>query len=381
MRSHGKIIWIFWIDHSAMPETTKDAWEAYRDAELITLTKVSTELGFRLDPEQVHIHGERYLQSGFKLVLTAVRISDNKRVIIKGSSHTLGKQELVYEHERRELLHSLPFAYQAFHSPQELAFIERNGLVLAVTEFINEEQGFLRNSLEDQFFLALNAFKTQEGVHATTAGHARIVRKAFESIGARDYLEAFSGYENTIQAACPENTELLTTVRACTAFLNEYKKIIDGYCGFLTHTDFVPHNLRVSGGLLYLLDYTSLVFGNKYESWARFLNYMALYHPALEHALSEYVRLNRSEYEFLSLRLMRIYKLGFLLNFYAESLPRTSGDLRVLTEKRIAFWHQAAKALLKNEQLPSSVVETYKKERDALRSEEEKHRQQILNQL
>ena len=41
---------------------------------------------------------------------------------------------------------------------------------------------------------------------------------------------------------------------------------------------------------------------------------MVHHNPDLEKILSEYVRANRGEEEYLSLRLMRVYKLGFLSN-------------------------------------------------------------------
>ena len=83
--------------------------------------------------------------------------------------------------------------------------------------------------------------------------------------------------------------------------MEEHRTVIERYSGFLTHNDFVPHNLRVSGKEVYLLDYSSMLFGNKYESWARFLNFMIHHNRPLELALANYVRTNRGEEEYLEL--------------------------------------------------------------------------------
>src|SRR6202000_971290 len=102
-------------------------------------------------------------------------------------------------------------------------------------------------------------------------------------------------YAENVRSA--DNAEASEAMREASAFLREHRVNIDRYTGFLTHTDFVPHNLRIGSGYIYLLDHTSLRFGNKYESWGRFVNYMALYHPALAAALVEYVKRNRSAEE------------------------------------------------------------------------------------
>lgn len=359
----------------------KNTWEAYRDAEYARIEKLVHPLGFILDDEQVHIEGERYLLSGPKLVLTGSRKEDGHRVIIKASSIPAGMREIAREHECRRVLHDIDFAYRSFYSPEELLYEKRDGVVLSITEFIAEERGFLEYPLLEQFDLALAGLEAQESVHATTYAHARAIRSAFGMKNANTYLASFAEFRSSAIAACQDDAMLLHTFDRATKFLSEERENIDRYSDFLTHTDFVPHNLRIRDGRTYLLDHTSLTFGNKYESWARFLNYMTLYHPELEQALSEYVRLNRSPLEYRALRLMRAYKLGFLISFYAGNLAKTTGNLHTLSLKRIQFWVQALDAVLKDEQLSADVVDAYKKERDLLRSPEEKERQKVLNQL
>jgi hypothetical protein len=126
---------------------------------------------------------------------------------------------------------------------------------------------------------------------------------------------------------------------------------------------------------IYLLDTASLRFGNKYEGWARFLNFMTLYNPALEGALVQYVRDNRTPEESETLSLMRIYRLGEILSYYSDWLEKVSGDLHALTKARIAFWSQALAAQLQGETLSQESIASYKNQRDSLRSEDEKRRQ------
>jgi len=78
-------------------------------------------------------------------------------------------------------------------------------------------------------------------------------------------------------------------------------------------------------------------------------------------------------------RLMRVYKLGFLLQFYTGALQKSSGNLRTLAEVRIAFWTEAMLAVLHDEPLVSGVIREYQATRDTLRSDEEKERQRKLH--
>ena len=124
-----------------------------------------------------------------------------------------------------------------------------------------------------------------------------------------------------------------------------------------------------------MLDCSSVYFGNKYEGWARFLNYMLIHNPELEKLLVAYIRDNRGKDEYLSLRLMRVYKVGELLEYYARSLPKTSDNLHVLTNVRLQFWRRVMEALLRDVPLKKEVVDQYIATRDTLRSFEEKERQ------
>jgi predicted solute-binding protein len=123
------------------------------------------------------------------------------------------------------------------------------------------------------------------------------------------------------------------------------------------------------------LDYSAFHFGNKYEEWARLLNYMVIHNPALERRLKKHIVNMRGETDYLDLRLMRIYKIGFLLAFYAQSLDKTSSDLHALTKRRIKFWHEVLQSVIDDKNLDEGILEDYLKNRDHLRSPEEKRRQ------
>lgn len=157
--------------------------------------------------------------------------------------------------------------------------------------------------------------------------------------------------------------------------IKENEETLDRYGGFLTHWDFVPQNFRIRNKRLYLLDHSSIRFGNKYESWARFLNFMTLYNPELAGALVEYVRRNREPEELKSLKLMRLYRLVELIRYYAAWLMNTEENLYELTRARIAFWTNVLDAVLHDREVSMEAIRDYRTKRDALRSDEEKKRQ------
>jgi len=349
-----------------MQSNAHHTWTAYLKSELAAVTPLLHSLGFALDPQQKHLGGERYLMqavtthSGKKLILTGTRNKDGMRVVIKATRDQGGARELRHERECRRVLHEIRFAYRAFHSPKEVLFIEKGGFTISIQAFLEQECSFLERPLKEQFNYALAAFKAQESAHATTHAHFRLVKRTFGTIDAKGYLELFARF------GAPKESS---------AFLEKHAETIEQYCGFLTHTDFVPHNFRIKEGTMFLLDHSSLRFGNKYEGWARFLNFMSLYNPALEKALIEYVQENRAPEELLSLRLMRVYRLGEIVHYYRRTLEQSTGDLLLLNKARVEFWSAVLEYQLKDAPLPSSLREEYMRTRDSLRSEEEKARQ------
>jgi hypothetical protein len=363
------------------PET----WERYRETELRRAEPLLRQAGFILDETQVHIKGERYLTKerdvgggGLKLVLTGRRTSDSVRVIIKVSSDPQGIKEIERERACRTKVHTINFALRTFKTPEELYYGRHGDLVISITAYVEQERSFFEHALDEQFFLALRALETQEGVHATTHSHAAIIEDTFGSIGAAYYLSQFGSFVNDISRALPDRTELIGLLEDAQSMLDENRTIIERYSGFLTHADFVPNNLRVANNDIFLLDFSSVHFGNKYESWARFVNFMVHHNPKLEHALSEYVRANRGAEEHFVLRLMRIYKIGFLLAYYAKALEKTSGNLRILTEHRLRLWSEAMQAILHDRPISHEIVASYVEELHKLRSEDERARQKEL---
>ncbi|MBT4516528.1 MAG: hypothetical protein HOC78_01390 [Candidatus Komeilibacteria bacterium] len=362
-----------------MDNNYKKNWQNYRDEELEKVTPILRKLGFILEKEQVHISGERYLSGGKKLVLLAYRELDGRKVIIKISSDEGMSAEIKKERKSRQVLKKINFAYHIFFSPEEILFINKEDYTIFITEFIEQESTFLARSLQDQFFIALKAFEAQEAIHATTYEHANTIRKSFGIWNATSYQDTFKRYVADIQGNLADKKDLNGFLEEADKFIQKNLKTINLYSNFLTHWDFVPHNFRISGNEMYLLDHSSIRFGNKYEGWARFLNFMMLYNQNLEKLLLDYVKNNRSEKEYLSLRLMRVFRLTELIWHYVKTLKQAEGNLKVLNKKRIDLWTNALVSVLEDKQLDESIAKEYKISRDSLRDEEEKQRQLDLH--
>ncbi|MFA6503282.1 MAG: hypothetical protein WCT45_03455 [Candidatus Paceibacterota bacterium] len=358
---------------------SKEDWDAYQKRELATFEPLFARLNIVLDEKQLHTGGERYLMSGKKLVLTGTRKSDGERVVVKVSSDASGRTEIRREKEAHDLLRSLAFANDTLLSPEELHFEDTKHGTLLVTAFIEQPNVFFARPLQEQFFLALRALEAQEGFHATTYEHEQRIKKTFPVLRSDEYLKELEGFIQEIEVLRSDDTQLRTLLKRARVFLTEHSDTIDRYSPYLTHTDLAPHNMRVSDRGIFLLDYAAFHFGNKYEGWARFLNYMLIHNPELENLLAEHVRTTRGPDEYLSLRLMRVYKTAFLLEYYAKSLAHTTGDLRTLTEARIAFWTGVLSALLDGTPIAREVVASYASTRNALRTKEETARQKEFN--
>ncbi|MFH1178307.1 MAG: hypothetical protein V1711_01090 [bacterium] len=345
--------------------------------ELITISGLLKPLGLSIDEHQPYVSGERYLMAGGKFVLAGTNKNGTK-VIIKASRQKDGKKEIESEKKSRDLIRSFAFADKKIMIPEEIFFGIRGEYVFLIIRFIQQEKVFVAHTIEEQFFIALSAFEAQESFHATTYEHLRAVKEVFPVLSSIEYLRDFDRLKNAIAHAYPDES-LRATLKQTENFLKENTVTIDRYASYLTHTDFVPHNFRLMEHTLYMLDcvpnYATIHFGNKYEGWARFLNYMMLHSPKLEQLLVEYVRNNRGEDEYLSLRLMRAYKITFLLDFYARSLVKTTGDLHTLTLARLSYWREALAAILDDRPIAKEITEQYIATRNSLRSEEEKDRQ------
>lgn len=365
-----------------MERDVKKNWELYVAQEKMRVEPLLARKGFSLDDEQPQTIGERYLTrpigGGRKVVFFGRRLTDGMRVVIKTSSESRGIAELRQEQDVRKMLRRIKFAYQAFSLPGDILFDSTHGILIA--EYIAQEKSFLDRPLKEQFAIALNAFKAQEAAHITTSGHESVVTDYY--IQADEYRK-IGAYTQDLVGLLIDDKELYSKLDVALdrtiVLIKDNEETLDRYGGFLTHWDFIPQNFRIRDGKLYLLDHTSIRFGNKYEGWARFINFMTLYNPPLADALIEYVRLNRTEEELLALKVMRAYRLTELIRYYATWLSKTTGDTHELARTRIAFWTEALKAVLDDYKVSAATIEAYKTRRDALRSEDEKLRQKGLH--
>lgn len=358
-----------------MKTNAVQTWEAYKTRLLAKLAPTLASLNYTLDDLQPHTKGERHViqavGGGRKLVLLG-HAANGTRVVIKVADEPEGIRELEHERACRVVLERIRFAYGEFFAPAELFFGERDGLLVSVTEFVAQDEPFLERPVEEQFAIALKAFKAQEGAHATTAAHRVWVARSFGEIHAAQYCANARAYVRDI------GSENLVFARAV-ELLCENQETLDRYGSFLTHWDFLPQNFRIKGDKLYLLDQSSLRFSNKYEGWARFVNFMELYNPPLARALARYVADNRAPEERLSLKLMRAYRLLELVLHHTLLLPKTTGNLHALSAARVAFWTRVLACVLDDRNVPTETVDAYKAKRDALRSNDEKVRQQGLH--
>src|SRR3989344_3076197 len=335
--------------------------------ELPTISALLKPLGYSLDELQPYISGQRYLMAGGKLVLAGTDVKSVEKIIIKASNQTDGKKEISSEKKSRDLMRSLSFADKKILIPEEVFYGEKGGYVFLIMRFIPQDKVFVGHTVEEQFFIALSAFEAQESFHATTYEHLRTVKDIFPVLSSIEYLKDFNRLKESISQKYPDES-LITTLQTAEKFLKENVMTTDRYANYLTHTDFVPHNFRIAEHSLYMLDcvpnYATIHFGNKYKGRARFLNYMLIHSPELERLLAKYVRDSRGEDEYLSLRLMRVYKIAFLLDYYARSLEKTTGDLHKLTLARLNYWREALTAVLENRPVAKEVTEKYVSMRD-----------------
>lgn len=339
---------------------------------LAQVSRAIEKLGYALLPEQPHISGERALLTEHKMVLEGVDGAD-ARVIIKVSWDRTGKAEIENEKHVRDTLRSLSFATDELREPRERFYGSAGNLRILITDYIEQTEIFVTRPLSEQFFIALRAFEAQEAFHATTYEHRKQIRKRFTSYTSDTYLMKFRSYiEDAHHNPC--DVPVADVLSRGYEMLRAGKDTIDRYGDYLTHNDFVPHNMRLNGRDLYVLDHTSFWFGNKYEGWARFINYMVVHNPELSRMLLAFVRTNRPQ-EYDALRLMRIYKLGMLLSYYVRLLPKTSGNLATLTCVRIALWTQVLSCVMDDVPVPDELIDGYIRERSTLRSDEEKARQ------
>lgn len=353
-------------------------WQDYCTEELGRVTPLLHDEGFLLETEQPHLLGERSLLSGPKLVLYGARIEDSLRVVIKITRDSKEARKLEEEHEILGTVQTLPFAYRACKAPEVLLFGKKDAYTFLILRYIEQELPFLSRPLEDQFFFALKGLEMQEAHHVTTHEHLKALKGRVEVVTPQEYLSALERIEARSKAL-PTHAKRAKLFSQARELLAAHLPLLARYGNFLTHWDFVPHNIRIYRNELYLLDHTSLRLGNKYEGWARFLNFMTLHNPELEGCLVRYIRDNRFPDESVTLRVLRIYRASELVWFYLEKLGHTEGDLHTLTEARVTFWSEVLLALCEDRPLENNIRTHYQNTRDRLRDTDEKKRQETLH--
>ncbi len=345
-----------------------------RKEQMDRIAQLLATLGFVLEKEQPHISGERFLMAPNKLVLVGVQTANNLKVIIKISRLIKGREEIRQEKRVRDILSSFAFTKKVMFFPSEIFFGRRGEYLILVTEFIPQEKVFIARPLAEQFSIIIHSFKTREAFHSRTFKRVQKAARTFPVFDGNTYLDNFKGFKASVVSHY-KNLALSRLLSQSQHILKQNIKIIEKHNNYLIHGDFVPHNFIIRGKSLYILDYSAFHFGNKYEEWARLLNYMVIHNPALERRLKKHIVNMRGETDYLDLRLMRIYKIGFLLAFYAQSLDKTSSDLHVLTKRRIKFWQEVLQSVIDDKNLDEGILEDYLKNRDHLRSPEEIKRQ------
>ncbi|MDP9104825.1 MAG: hypothetical protein M3N49_02730 [Candidatus Eremiobacteraeota bacterium] len=366
-------------DSSSTTVFTDRSWLAYCADELDRGLPLLRRSGFRLDAAQVHLGGERFLTAAVrKLVLTGERERDGMRVVMKISSREDGIREIEQERSVRALLEELDFTTSGVFWSQEIFFEKRDGFTISATSYIEQDLPFTDRSLDQQFTMAVRGLDAQSAVQLRTHPAAAAIESTLGVDARPKYLASFAGNCEVAKSRCPERHRMLAVIHEASELFTNGASIAAPYLGFLTHTDFVPHNFRISDRKFFLLDLASIRIGNKHESWARFVNNALFSSRDLEQAMIRRVRVTEGEAAYANLRLMRIYKGIFLLQIFARSLDVTTGNLHLLCEKRVTFWTEILAAILADMPVAAELVADFVRERDALRSAEEYRRRERM---
>lgn len=337
-----------------------------------TAERILESLGFKLDSYQPHISGERQIKSLTKLILIGQN-QNGQRVVIKTSRTASEKKRVGLERQIRQELEQLSKTVRGLLIPREVYYGQKNSFIFFITEFIEQPKIFVAHNLKEQFAMIKSAIESQEAVKGKTFPKLTGGR-ACPIFTEKKYLAELNRQINFINKNCRDK-KLRQTLAITRKLFQNKMGLVAKYCGYLTHDDFCPHNFRVNNGQIHFLDYTAAHFGNKYITWARLLNYMTLHSPKLEQLILADFKKNRSGEDLECLRILRIYKTVFLIMYYVKISNKTAGRLLSLTRIRINFWHNFLQKLLENRPLSRAELSRYLKQRNGLRSPEEKKRQ------
>lgn len=349
-----------------------------------SVAPILAKAGFKLDSEnnQVHIGDERALISRDKLVLKGWRTSDARRVIIKVGASPAGMREIERERACRRGLAEINRSFQStiFFYPDELGFLQEEGLCISIIEYVDQGMRFLDRSREEKLNLSLSALHAQERVTVDAVTTLVGIVYRFGTVGADGYLSEFEARLGDALMYFPQNRMLRSNLERAITFFRERLGHVRDHLGFLVHADFVPNNFRVIGSRIYYLDLGAFRFGNRYESWARYLNWLMVWDYRLEAALFGHFSENRGPEHYACLSAMRAFKIGFLIQVYSKHLPEVQHDARLhaLQSGRVNFWTSALIALIRGDHVPERTAEEFAQFQESLRSERERRRQKEL---
>lgn len=333
-------------------------------------------MGFELLSNQPHISGERTYQSQTRLVLEAIHTETDQKVVIKTSKDPEYKKELRYEKEVRDLLERIDYADQALLSPKELFYIERDDYIFYISEYIEQDKVLGAHTLDEQFFMILPVLESMETFFISTYEMQKGVAKICPIYDYKRYHDLTLQYKESIETLLPEKKDLFD--KALTYF-EDHQKEVEMFTGYLLHDDLVPHNMRIQGRKIYMLDHATMRFGNKYDTWARFLNYMTVHGPELKDKLYDYIQKERKREDYLSIQAMRVYKTFMILDYYVGVHNSTEGDIQALALVRMNFWADTLESIIEEKPVPQERIDEYVNARNNLRSKEETERQKGFN--
>lgn len=360
----------------------KKIWNDKINKELPIIKALLLDLGYELDEIQPNLMGEKFLMKIDKFVLSAVRIADGKKVIVKVSKDKNGIQEITADRDAMRNLKKMSFALDTIKIAEEYYFDKVSGYTVFIVEFLDQKESMMKLPLEEQFYVTLRAFDILENIYLATKEHKKEVAGKFTVLTAKDYLKKFLQYRDNINKILndPEVDEKISTAKN---MFKENMKAVERYENFFVHEDFVQQNFRFVDNILYFIDHEALQFGNLYETQARYLNFMLIYSPSLERKYMEYFKKKHEaeEDKIISLKMMRMLKCTQLLDFYAKSLEKTDGKDYELSKARFSFWLDVLENLMNDTELHHSILTEMITTRDRLRSPEEIERQKMIKHL
>ncbi len=320
-----------------MKQFNQETWEAYLEKELGVLVPLLASEGVTLD-EDPYLPGAYAVPEAPILTLLGTHTESGKRVVVQVTSDPGTAKELTRDTERRECVERHGCLPLTIRLPEEVAFGRRDMHTFMVTEYLYEDRSFSELSLEDAFFFALRILEAQEQTPPMPYRAMRAANKLFDTYTAERYVNTLQRYRREVSKLLSEHQQTQEMLALAGATLLRERERIDRYTGTLLYRKASPETVRISDGEMYLLDHALFHFGNRYESWAHFINYCALHRPEVEAALVDYVHANRGPEVAEVLRIMRLFTLVEVIHEDARARERVEANKVADIEVRIDFW-------------------------------------------